>query len=293
MNRTETTQSQTTPQEYPFFIAPEEARIFAVCHKPVGNSLPDRNTCVIFCDPFAEEAAITQKITVDFARLLAIRGYQVIRFNYRGTGDSSGLFQDCTINTYLDDIDRVRHDFLKQSDSRIVLFGVRLGATLAAMAAAMTPEVHALIMWEPIADLKIYINNFIRMQVMSSNVLAARIVESREKIIERLSAGETVDILGYPLTTAHYQSFLNSDTDELRRTGSPALIAGIGGSAARKDLLALQKTMKTGSNDIRIIRTNNKIFWIDPGNAFRELGFWYGHDQLFNQSADWLDHTLA
>nr|WP_281169024.1 alpha/beta hydrolase [Fulvivirga imtechensis] len=115
------------------------------------------DTGVVFCYPCGQEYIRCHKLYLNMANQLAKRGFHALRFDYKGTGDSSGDFCELTINQSLEDIHLVIEQFRQSFDiSRIVLFGVRFGATLAIMYSKLAP-VDALILWNPILDGSSYI----------------------------------------------------------------------------------------------------------------------------------------
>jgi pimeloyl-ACP methyl ester carboxylesterase len=82
---------------------------------------------------------------------LAADGRHVFRFDYYGTGDSSGEFETTTPDDWLADIGAAVKELQAISGVRRVrLAGVRLGATLAAKAALELRLVDRLVLWDPI-----------------------------------------------------------------------------------------------------------------------------------------------
>lgn len=90
------------------------------------------------------------------ARALASAGIAALRFDFRGSGDSEGLFQDASIQTEIDDA-HAGIEFLRvqpQVDAtRLALLGLSLGGLVAACAAASRPDIRALVLWSAVAHL--------------------------------------------------------------------------------------------------------------------------------------------
>jgi pimeloyl-ACP methyl ester carboxylesterase len=107
---------------------------------------------MVLCDPFAEEKKSSQKTMAEMGRALAEAGLPALHFDYRGTGDSGGRFEQFNLDDWRQDIcavvDWVR---LRWSLGRVGLLGLRLGASLAASEAAGC-RAATLVMWEPILD---------------------------------------------------------------------------------------------------------------------------------------------
>lgn len=135
----------------------QEPVSFAVAGVPVRGILysPEGRKAlagVVICDPFAEEKKCAQSTLAQLGRALAEADACALHFDYRGTGDSGGRFEDYSVDDYREDL-RAAVDFLRLRTGAgpIGLLGLRLGATLAALEA---PGCRAgfLIMWEPILD---------------------------------------------------------------------------------------------------------------------------------------------
>jgi alpha/beta superfamily hydrolase len=86
--------------ETPFFFQGNGYRLFGVFHEASG---PKKKEGFVFCAPFAEEKLWTHRVFVNFARLLAEKGYPVLRFDYMGNGDSEGDFEESSLETMLSD----------------------------------------------------------------------------------------------------------------------------------------------------------------------------------------------
>jgi len=284
-----------TAMEEPFFFENEGARLFGILHIPAmhepaeGHRKPQG---VVFCSPFAEEEAVSHRVVTNFARLLCREGYYVLRFDYRGCGDSEGDFEQATLTTRLSDIGKAV-DLLQghTGTSPLTLFGLRLGGTLAALVAAKDPRVKSLILWEPVVQVRAYFDQFLRMQVMAENIRASRVVGTRESLLKDLRGNKCVDILGYLLSPQCFREF--TKVDVLGRVGAfrgPTLIVAISKrQRKRRDLEMLLQTYQENNTPVEMVHVQDQLFWIDPYNPWRELDTWHGHATLFRQVADWLN----
>jgi pimeloyl-ACP methyl ester carboxylesterase len=81
-------------------------------------------------------------------------GYAVLRFDYRGTGDSAGDDADSTLQGWIADIESAAAELRAASGAtRILAVGLRVGALLAALAerGGRVCFQH-LILWDPVVD---------------------------------------------------------------------------------------------------------------------------------------------
>jgi alpha-beta hydrolase superfamily lysophospholipase len=109
---------------------------------------------VVLCNPFGYEAMSIHRTYRHLAERLAAAGYPALRFDYDGTGDSAGQFGDpgrvrAALASIKAAIALMR---ARAGVRRIALFGVRLGASLATLAALADGDVEALVSWAPIVS---------------------------------------------------------------------------------------------------------------------------------------------
>ncbi|MEO8653331.1 MAG: alpha/beta fold hydrolase [Ramlibacter sp.] len=110
-----------------------------------------RGTGVVLCRPFGYEAICSYRTYTVLAETLANGGFDVIRFDYHGTGDSAGADTDADrVPAWLASIASAISELRQRSGvSHVALFGMRLGATHAARAAAEVGGVDSLVLWAP------------------------------------------------------------------------------------------------------------------------------------------------
>jgi pimeloyl-ACP methyl ester carboxylesterase len=142
------------------FIDIKDKQLFSVYHDP---EVVDHNeTGVLLCYPYGQEYIRCHKLYVNMANKLAKRGYHALRFDYYGTGDSPGDCTALTVKDSLNDIEMVIRQFRESCGvSRIVLFGVRIGASLAFLY-SRNHGIDALILWDPVLDGRSYLEGIDR-----------------------------------------------------------------------------------------------------------------------------------
>jgi len=108
----------------------------------------------LFLSPFGQEAIRTAPMYRSLADRLVRAGCATLRFDYHGTGDSAGDIGDQSLDDWVGDACHAIALLRASSGvSRTTLFGVGLGATIAALAAAKEPAgVATLLLWEPVID---------------------------------------------------------------------------------------------------------------------------------------------
>lgn len=119
----------------------------------------------LFCSPFALERTLAYTTLVRFARHLAHRGIEVIRFDYRGTGESSGRCEHFDFAHWADDTATVFEATRTDASPPRILFGLRFGAL---MASRLFADGHGdgLLAWGPFADARSMLHELLRHKVV-------------------------------------------------------------------------------------------------------------------------------
>jgi pimeloyl-ACP methyl ester carboxylesterase len=129
--------------------------MYAMHHPPKGAP---RATGVLLCNPFGQEAIRSHRLFRVLADQLARQGFHVLRFDYFATGDSAGEDGEGDIEGWCRDVLSADDELRRRSGcTRTSWFGLRLGATIAALASLTTQ--HALdriVLWDPVVDGPVY-----------------------------------------------------------------------------------------------------------------------------------------
>jgi alpha-beta hydrolase superfamily lysophospholipase len=121
-------------------------------HPPAATAF--RAPAVVLCNPLGYEAMSAHRTNRHLAERLAAAGFPALRFDYHGTGDSSGQSQEADrIGAWVDDIRSAVRELRERSGvQRVALFGVRFGASLATLAASGDEDVDAIVAWAPVVS---------------------------------------------------------------------------------------------------------------------------------------------
>lgn len=188
------------------FFGQEGGRLLGHRHLPASGAA---RAGVVVLSPLKAEFMKNYRHEVELARELARRGLAVQRLNYRGTGHSDGASADITFDTLVADARAAERQLRERTGVEDVAFlGTRLGGLVAAaVGAADTP----LVLWEPVADAGSYFREIFRARLMSDLRLAKRRQAPRERpstgaLLEELTRSGAVDVLGYSIDRALYES---------------------------------------------------------------------------------------
>ena len=134
-----------------FFFGASEHYLFGAYHPPRGSL--DRQEGILLCAPFGQEYMRSHKSFCYLAEGLASCGYHVMRFDYRGQGDSSGDLNGLRIQDWQEDICTAIRELQDVAMvNKITLMGLRLGATLLATMETLPTVVSKVVLWDPIVD---------------------------------------------------------------------------------------------------------------------------------------------
>ena len=134
----------------PHFFGDSRSPLFGVHHP--ARARGDKRAAVLLCPPIGHEYIRTHWAMRMLAAQLARQGHHVLRFDYRGVGDSSGTLSEVTqLATWVEDVRRAATDLVDESSiEELYIVGLRFGAAVASLAIAEgLPVTHA-VYWEPI-----------------------------------------------------------------------------------------------------------------------------------------------
>ena len=138
-----------------YFGSPAQ-RIFGIFDEPATGSATRGG--VVLCYPHGADYATAFRPFRILATRLARAGFHVLRFDYLGTGDSSGDVDDASLPQWIDNVVTAVQELRSSREpSEISLVGLRLGAALAVLAAECH-HVDRLVLWEPVIDGREYVS---------------------------------------------------------------------------------------------------------------------------------------
>ena len=140
-----------------FYFGASARQLFACYHPATGRSRGG----VVICAPLGREYLLAYATLRYLARLLADAGYDVLRFDYFGTGDSAGEFEEASQEQWLSDIAIAITELkdLARID-RVSLVGMRYGATLAGIVARTQDTIDGLVLWDAVLWGRDYLHEF-------------------------------------------------------------------------------------------------------------------------------------
>jgi hypothetical protein len=181
------------PQEQPGYFEVPGARLYTVLHgveEPVAR--------ILLAGPFAAERHYSYGPWVQWARYLAQRKVEVLRYDYRGVGESEGVFEEMSFQHWSEDLELLA-SWLKDRSPNLplVLHGLEMGALLAGKAFhAGVGDV--LLLWSPPANANLALRPTLLRWAAADQLF--KYGEDRRPAtayIRQMEEGSTIEVEGY------------------------------------------------------------------------------------------------
>lgn len=171
---------------------------------------------VLIIPPFGEEMNRARRQLALAGQAFAAQGLGTSVLDPTGTGDSDGAFADATIDLWQDDIRRAIRVIAGRSMAPLTVLGLRLGALLVQGAiGGVDQPPRNIVLWQPVASGEAFLTQILRIRLAAA-LGGAGASETTQSLRQRLSGGETLEIAGYPITSA-----LAAGLDQLRLAEPP------------------------------------------------------------------------
>lgn len=158
---------------------------------------------VLLCGPFPSDRLYSLAAWAKWGRFLACHDLAAVRFDYGGTGESTGRFSEMDFGRWLKDVEAMSDWVSTQAGGRpLVLHGLGMGALLAQKAFS-AGRGDALLMWSPPLQALDILKQGLMIR-LSMDMLLYRLADrkSAKDYIEELRSGGTVQIDGYAWSSA-------------------------------------------------------------------------------------------
>jgi hypothetical protein len=194
-----------------------------------------------------------------------------------------------TIDTMVADVlSAVAHAAALGFGGAPALLGVRLGCEVAVRAAAALGGVRALILWEPTAEPRAYLESVLRSRIISALAQGEPRGETIAALVERLGADGVVDVLGYPIHRALYESALPFTPPAGLRLAADAAVVSIGRRArAPQHLTALAALLARGGARCDTLEVREEPAWQFNANPS------FVSRALVDETLGWCAHRLG
>jgi hypothetical protein len=241
------------------FFGDDPERMFGVLYSPRSA---DAVGAVVICPAICSESLSTYRHDVLLARALAGRGIATLRFHYRGTGHSDGDGDGLTFDGLRDDVLAARAHLSEALGTEgPILLGTRFSALVAA--AAASAEGAPLVLWEPVLDGRRYFREGWRASMVLDIREGAAERARHESLTAMLARDGYVDVVGYPLGRALYESSVDRTLlGEIGDRGRPMLIVrGGAGTATEAQFDQAVEELRRRGFDVAVEMLAEQAVW--------------------------------
>ena len=193
------------------WFGPEERPCFGWLHRTTRPS----GTALVIVPPFGYEAVCAQRTLRHLAERAAGAGIMAVRFDLDGCGDSYGDdFDPGRLDAWLTSINDACALARANGATRLVLAGVRLGATLATLAARTRDDVVALALVNPVRKGAAWLREARALQAALALPAAP----------QPAADDDTQEVVGFAITPETRESIASIDLATLAHAPAPAIL---------------------------------------------------------------------
>jgi pimeloyl-ACP methyl ester carboxylesterase len=185
----------------PLYLGTGERRLFGIYEPPAVKLARPR--AAVLCYPWGSEYVNAHRSMRHLATKLSQAGFHTLRFDFFGTGDSAGDLVDADLTGWERDTETAIEGLKDIAGApRVTLVGMRIGATVAARAAARrADEIEALVLWDPIVSGPEYLRSMnitvpvpIPVQIAAPDTLAVAEIDGYPLSVWMLRGFEAIDL---------------------------------------------------------------------------------------------------
>ena len=233
--------------------------LYASVHTPeTGES----STGMLMIPPMVEERKCAYRLLFELADVCCTDlGLTVLRFDPRGTGESSGDHRDSSMASWLVDCKRAMESLREQCKGDVFLVGARFGGNVA-LRLASEVDVAGLVLLEPLMKGDDVLRDMVRRKQIKEMMGGGKATTDEAGLEATWTRGEAVDVDGFEIGSELFKELKTLDLlEELEacKRDLSILLCHVGGAKALTGNWAKAGALLNGSSRATCIR--QKPFW--------------------------------
>lgn len=243
----------------PQFIGSDDRRIFSMHYQPTNKVKAkghDQRHGVVMCNALGHEYTRAYRNLQQLALLLCAKGFDVLRFDYFGTGNSAGECSDFRVESLQSDIRRAV-EFLrtKTQVESLTVIGVRMGATLAATTEFdRAPD--QIVLWDPVAQGQQFLE--------TTETFHSYALTSQTRYASVMQDGRTEQLFGHPFNAEKRSSLSRLRLPKQHKISRNLVITS-------SNYLTHEVGLGSATAKWNVAETDDEIYWHRP--EFSESAF--------------------
>jgi hypothetical protein len=258
---------ETTVPESAGYLEVDCAHLYTVLH-PVAAPVAR----ILLIGAFASQRHNSYLPWIRWARYLAARGLEVLRFDYRGIGESTGQFEETTYADWHKDVRALTQWLNSRSPAApLILHGLEMGAILAGKAFDEGCG-DMLLLWSPPVNANQALRSTLVRWVAIEQIF--KVGDERKtasEYIRKLESGASLEVEGYIWTQQLWRESFAFDL--------PSALANEEDAAAAYE------------RPVRIVKLSKDAAPLVKG-GFVAYDEFKDFSPIFATNADWIEHTL-
>ena len=258
------------PAPEPLFINSRSRQIYAVLQRPEAHN--DNRRGLLLVPPLGNEQRRAQRPLRNLMQNLSRQGYTLMRFDWRGTANSSGSTdQFNTLQPWIEDLEDAAEQLATHVNS-IDIIAIRFGALIAALAPALSSPINCRYYWDPILSGRQWLEEMEELQkgIVSDTY---RFLRTR-----KMKPGEASEFAGIEINKSLKHALKNESFIS-------RVIENIWNQSAHLILPSALQTNPFGAVDCKLYTVDESNDWTNPRTT--------NSDMAINKTASLLTDLLA